>query len=194
MDEAHLDLILNELCKNGTDKVEATEEVLEKLKLQGKSMFRNDEIDYLVNQGYLLKETISGWQDGQGKYNPARYFLNLTPEGLKFVGEGGFAAKTGYAKKTLNVATQSRNWSIVGVAIALIALFLQLYSGSCSNTVKMPGATHPPMDTVFKAVTDTNKIVQDPPNVKSSPADTVNKRSVKRLPVTKKGSSSDNKN
>lgn len=186
MDDTHLDLILRELSKNGTDQIEASEEVLENLNLKGASLLNNSEIVYLINQGYLLREVINGFNDRQGKFSPARYLLSLTPQGLKYIREGGFAAKSGYTKKTLTVATQSRNWSIIAVGIAVIALFLQFYYGSCNNNVELPAASNPPLDTVVKVIIDTNKSIQDSSKAQSGPIDSVKKGNVKHLPSKKK--------
>lgn len=190
MNEAHLDLILNELSKDGTNQIEATEDVMEKLNLKGESLLHNDEIAYLISQGYLRREVINGYQDRQGNFNAARYFLGLTPQGLKYVNEGGFTAKSGYAKKTLTVAMQSRNWSIAAVGIAIIALILQLYYGSCNNAVTTPSATLPLKDTVAKGVLDINRNIQDSQKVQSKLVDSASRGSVKLLPSKKKKATS----
>jgi len=140
MDESILDGILAELSKNGTNSMEATDEILSKLNV---TSVRSDEISFLINQGYIQREFTPQYEHPRGVWNSARYYINLTPQGLKFISEGGYGAKSGYVNKTLKVATQSRNWAIVGVGIALIALGSQVYYGSYNNSASKSGDRQP---------------------------------------------------
>lgn len=159
MDESILDKILIELSKRGPGSSEVTDDNVISLGLKSIRELYSNKITFLINKGYISRESIASAQGSNGVYYPARYFLNLTPEGLKFIAEGGFAAKTNYAKKTLTVAKQSRNWAIVSVGIALIALGSQVYYGSCNSpktssvNTQLPAGT----DSTLLLLDSTNK-------------------------------------
>ena len=122
MEDAILDRILTEL-NNRDVALELTTDVMKEWGLTNTSPMHNEYIRYLEGQGYVYHEIIKGYETRDG-YVPAGYYLSIKAEGRRFISEGGFTSKTEYSRKTLKVATQSRNWSIAGVAISVVALIV----------------------------------------------------------------------
>jgi hypothetical protein len=185
MDELVLDKVLTELSKSGTDKIEATDDVMKSMNLDTTSPIHSNEIAFLINQGYVLREITPYFQDHQGGFHPARYFIGLTPQGLKFISEGGFSAKTSYAKKTLTVARQSRNWAIIGVGLSIVALLMQINYGSCNSTTS-PNATKQATGPTTVKNSDTSRKQKDSVEFQKVLRDSLNNIKLKKTAIKKK--------
>src|SRR4051812_7115969 len=123
MKDSTLDQVLTELSKNETDQVELTKDVLQSMGIEEHSPYHSSVIRFLEQEGHIQKEVIP-YFEANGQSYPARYLVRLTPQGLKFIADGGYTSVKSYSKRTLKIATQSRNWAIIGVAIAVAAILL----------------------------------------------------------------------
>lgn len=74
-------------------------------------------INFLINKG--LVKTPSN------VVNPNEY-LFLTPEGLKFISEGGFSSEEQYKQETLRYAKESRNYAMWGLFVGVTALIVSI--------------------------------------------------------------------
>jgi hypothetical protein len=70
-------------------------------------------------RAFLIRERYIRWNATQTK-------IQITPEGDRFLNKGGYSARSEYSERTLKVATQSRNWAIIGISVTILLFLIPL--------------------------------------------------------------------